>query len=429
MHIPRPLSSIAASSFRLSPDTENKTGALLIERFLELDDWSILEITDEIPFDTQMTCPADDSEIVPICTLVGNASTRKIRIGSCPSCGYIGYMDRPSKAWITQFYAEKWDNGSRVNNESEVLMRRNAFSNKSADPFMRNVRERELTDLVNRYSIRKDRPVLDIGCGYGTSLKFLEKLGFKSIYGVENSRHRASIASSAYDIPTFTGAFEDSMVQQACQKVGPFGLITSHHVMEHVYDPQEIIRLAADLQEEGDHLVMSLPNVKGEPSMQTIVYFPHLHLFGKKSFGRLLERYGYEVLDISFTNRRQLFFLARKRENGKKQYQLSEENTEWVKDKFTHSIGLGTHHWFGRRRLWWYRPLGIDSGGQIPFFGNTMLDGALYNMRLGLDRLMRKRRSLVRQSCVVRNVQARRISERESPLEIQFEGNILVTYK
>lgn len=410
-------------------DGENNTSALLIERFLELDNWKILEITDEIPFDTQMACPADGTLLTVICTLVGKKSTKKIRLGCCASCGYIGYIDRPIKAWITEFYAETWDNALRIDSEREGGERRNAFLHDGIDSFT-NVRANQITEFLKQYSIPKDKPVLDIGCGYGTSLKYLEKFGFKKLYGIENSRHRAYVASYAYDLSMTMGAFEDATVQQACHAVAPFGFIMSHHVMEHVYDPKEIIQLSADLQEEGGYLMMSLPNLKGEPSMQTIIYFPHLHSFTKESFGRLLENNGYEVLDDSFTNRRELFFLARKTGKKNKGNQLSEEkNIRWVRDKFTHALGFGRSHWFSRRRLWWYRPLGIDRGGQIAFFGSYMLDNALYAMYLCLDRVTRRRRSPIRQSCVVRDVKQRYTFQKESPIEIQFEKNILMTYK
>ena len=88
------------------------------------------------------------------------------------------------------------------------------------------------------------------------------------------------------------------------------------------------------------------------------------------------------------------------------------------------------NHWFFGRRLWWYRPLGIDRGGQIPFFGNAIIDNALYRIRIGADRIMRKKKAVTRtQSCLIRDVLSRRVPAQESRLEIQFEGNIIMTYK
>lgn len=409
---------------------EHKSGSLLIERFLELDDWRVMEITDDIPFNTQKICPADDCELVSLCALVGQNGKITIRIGMCPSCGYVGYIDRPAKAWISKFYAETWDNAARINSETEAAVRREAFVKNGFSSFI-NVRANQLERFLQQYSFSKSKPVLEIGCGYGTSLKFLEKFGFSKLYGVETSRHRAAIASQAYDLNVFTGAFEDASVQQSCRSLAPFGLITSHHVMEHVFNPGEVIRLAASLQEEGDHLVISLPNMKGEPSMQTILYWPHLHAFTKESFARLLERHGYEVLDDSFSIKRELFFLARKRGNNKEAVQSSHDNHEWVRDKFFNALGVGTHYKFPRRRLWWYRPLGLDHGGQIPFFDIHVLDSVLYSLRIGMDKVTRKKRKKVErtQSCVVRDVSMRYVLPSECPMEIQFEGNILMTYK
>ena len=193
---------------------EWKTGAFLIDRFLELDDWRTVEITDDVPFGIQKACPADDMELIPLCTLVGNNGNKTLRIGSCPSCGYVGYIDRPMKSWINKFYAETWDNAARINGEAEAAARREEFAKNGFDGFS-NVRANQLERFLRQYTFSKDKPVLEIGCGYGTSLKFLEKLGFSKLYGIETSRHRAKIASRAYDLQVFTGAFEDSQVQQS----------------------------------------------------------------------------------------------------------------------------------------------------------------------------------------------------------------------
>ena len=279
--------------------SENTSGAFLLERFLQLDNWRLLEIGDDIPFDTQLLCPVDDNKLGVVCTLVAGKGTRNIRIGLCSLCGYTGYIDRPMKEWITEFYAEKWDNAVRQNSEAEARVLRDAYLAHGIDPIKQNAKARakEMRYFLTNNAIPKDKPVLDIGCGYGLALKFLETLGFTKLYGLENSQHRAHIASAAYGFPLMAGAFEDPKIQEACHAAGPFGLIMSHHVIEHVYDPQEIIRLASDLQQEGGYLVMSLPDQKTEPSMETILFFPHLHSFIKRSFVQLLGRYGYEVID------------------------------------------------------------------------------------------------------------------------------------
>lgn len=407
--------------------SETKTDAFILERFLELDNWHIVEMTDGIAFDIFPICPADDTPLHSLCALVSRGGTKIIRIGSCFSCGYVGYIDRPTQKWVENFYTEEWDTAQGVNNEVVIKERREEFAKHGFAGF-KNARLNQVMRFLQHNNLSKERSILDIGCGFGTSLKLFEKFGFKNLYGIENSRHRAAVASSAYDLHTMTGAFEDPAVQQSCRTSGPFGLIISHHVMEHVYDPQKIIRLAADLQEKNDYLMMSMPNLKGEPSMQTMIYWPHLHSFTKESFARLLARYGYEVLDDSFTTRRELFFLAKKTGNKKIIHQ-SGTSFLWVKNKFFNALHLGNSHWFSHRRLWWYRPLGIDSGGQIPFFDQQALDTTLYELRLGTDRIMRKRRSAVRQSCLITDVGRRYTSAHEVPLEIQFEGNILMTYK
>lgn len=88
-------------------------------------------------------------------------------------------------------------------------------------------------------------------------------------------------------------------------------------------------------------------------------------------------------------------------------------------------LGLEKKYWFTHRRLWWYRPLGLTRGGQIPFFNNTLIDSFLYAVRLNIDRFVRKKTSLT-QSCVIHSISKRRT---QSPLEIQFKDNVCMMYK
>ena len=66
-------------------------------------------LDDRIPLSEQILCPADGKTLKTLCTFVGENGTRRMRYGCCDVCGYQGYIDRPTKAWISHFYFEMWE--------------------------------------------------------------------------------------------------------------------------------------------------------------------------------------------------------------------------------------------------------------------------------------------------------------------------------
>ena len=123
----------------------------------------------------------------------------------------------------------------------------------------------------------KEKFLCDLGCGYGGQLKVLRECGFNKIIGCEASPLRAEVARRAFGLNVLDGTFGDPSVQTTLRELAPLGLIYANNVLEHVYNPAEVIRLCAGLQEEGDKLVIAVPNQIGEPTWCVLLYFLHLN--------------------------------------------------------------------------------------------------------------------------------------------------------
>lgn len=405
-----------------------------ILKFLELCDWKALEVDGSVPFEQNLLCPSDQGNLKTLCTLVGNEGNEKIRIGCCPSCGYIGYINRPSREWISRFYAEMWDKqrGGEHGRDEGGGHRGTVLSKDKR-------RMRDLEKLMKKFAIDKERPVLEIGSGYGGTLKLLETLGFEHLVGTEASLHRAEAGEKAHNLRVLRGAFEDERIQGELQRSAPFGLIFSHHVLEHTFAPDKVIEAASHLQEPGDFLLLSLPNAVGEPSLSSVLYFPHLHSFTKYSLEALLQNHRYEVVDDSFTKPRELYILAKKTLVSPTKVPHRGEGFEQGKEKLIQGLGLGIISRKPRRLLCCYRH--IDIGVELPLFKTKIgekIEKALLPRFLPL--LHRKRlaeqvgarRASKRHAMIlaaIESLSARFTSPEDSPLEIQFEGNITLTYK
>lgn len=255
-----------------------------------------ISIDESIPLAEQERCPACHAPLTVLSRVMNDTRTVVLRIGVCDVCGYTGFIDRPTLEWIIAFYASGWDK------EFPKTLEEVRQGTDLPRTGVKGSRYRALT-LHRELGVPKDRPVLEIGTGYGEVLRNLEREGFKTLVGVENSTHRASLVREAFGYPVLGGGF-GAHAKAELATHGPYGLIFSHHVFEHMYDPDEIVRTMADLQREGDSLILALPGGEGEHILFSALYLPHIHHFTRQSLDILLNRYGYEIvvdqsLDVS----------------------------------------------------------------------------------------------------------------------------------
>jgi len=386
-----------------------------IERVLELQRWKVLEVDSTIPLAIQPSCPSDATSLKTICTLVGKRGRHKLRIGCCPACGYVGYIDRPTKDWIARFYLETWDSA-----RSQQVMKK---AKKLQEAFLKGNlgKEREVIPLLKKLNLDKERYICEIGCGYGKTLKQIERLGFTKLIGVENSRHRAEVARQAYNLKVLTSPFEDDSVQSTLKKVAPLSLVFAYHTLEHTYNPAKVIQLVAGLQEEGDYLIISVPNVKGEVSMAVLASLSHLHSFSRMSLKRLLHKNNYLILDDSLSTNMSINLLAQKIASSDTNRIVKEDYYDKTVEKFIRGLGLAGIYSSAPRRLWWFHK--EDVGGQLKFYQNKLLERLHWRVVAKLNKYRAPN------SLLINSLATRYTSYQESSLEIQFKGNVKLFYK
>lgn len=295
-----------------------------------------------------MTMPLTQYQLCPAClqNLLIIAVVGRVRVGGCDTCGYMGYIDRPTAEWFKEFYHEKWDRVGQEEKESTLRYLQEA-------PITRTVTPLEM--LLLRTKARKDRPILDIGCGFGRFLKFAKSMGCKDLYGVEKSNHRADVAEKL-GFTIYRGGFED--VDFGGKK---FGVIAHHHVLEHVENPDKFIEKCASMQEEGDYMILGMPNNLGEPTMGVLMFLPHIHSFAITTIRRLLGRHNYEIADFTLTNKNSLNVVAIKRNK-----KVGIIGTRGFMDDGINKLIKGLdykHHWFKRRLIW---SKGQDNAKSLP---------------------------------------------------------------
>lgn len=404
-----------------------------VKRFRKLNNWKLLEMDASIPLTVSLGCHADGTSLRTLCAFVGNGGKQKIRIGCCERCGYTGYIDRPTKEWIGKFYSESWDKGNPATQEDRVRLEVERRKKQFAEGTDRFTNRTYLLQNKFKNLFKKDRPVCEIGCGYGFQLEHLKDWGFEKLAGLEASPHRAEVARRAFGHEIFTAPFEDAETQAKLRAKGPFGLIYSHHVFEHVYDPNEIIRLASSLQEEGDYFMITLPNFEGEFSLGTLFFLPHLHTFTKYSLAKLLAKYGYEVADDSLCTKYEISLAAKKVSQPKIKEPERKDFFAEATAKFSRYFQFPKEP--TRRKLFW-ASRDIDVGGYVPYLGDALtrieeiITARIFTLRHKKELISyigippQEWRGII--SLVVDPLEKHYA---DSPIEIQFEGNVRLAYK
>lgn len=110
--------------------------------------------------------------------------------------------------------------------------------------------------LARRPPASGERPrVLDVGCGSGLFLAALAKRGFEC-HGTEFSDETAIRARALPGLRIHAGPIDDETYE-----AGSFDLISVWHVLEHLGDPDELLRHSARWLRPGGALMLAVPNI------------------------------------------------------------------------------------------------------------------------------------------------------------------------
>ena len=404
----------------------------VIHRVRESGDFRTLEIDGSVSLEEQKTCPACVVPLTTLMTLVGNGGKRRIRVGSCNSCGYVGYMDRPTKAWMVSFYENTWDN-AETRGLADTIRKSRASRNLALKSGRKSVAadvQRTAAHMADGLGIDKKRPICDVGCGNGVVLSEFAAMGFTNLCGVENSRFRSELAHALYGYPVYTGAVEEAAVRKELIRMAPIGLFFSFHVVEHIYYPEAAFETFGALQNAGDHIIIATPQFIEETPGTVVFWMPHLHTFTPVTMRRLFNRAGYEVVKENVEHYDSMVMVGKKVDRIPEAYASGGGGNAIAADRigdffFSRDLKKGKRYAFGLRKR-------KGAPDHYPFVHviprSAALDALLYKVdrvrRMLLARLLK--RFVKQYSFAVSSLEYRATRSEESPFEIQFTGNIIL---
>ena len=197
----------------------------------------------------------------------------------CQSCTYIHYVKVPSSKWFDNYYKNEWD---LFRSEPK----RYASSVKTYEKNLGFLKEMRLPN---------DCKIFDMGAGYGVFLHACKEVGYKNLYGIEPSQKRATYCREELGFPVFCSNAETMADNADIVNKGPFDVIHSNHVFEHVNDVNQVLKSAYKILKNGGRLLFSVPSVDSEHFIEVSHSLVHLRNFTKRSISTLFAKNGFRV--------------------------------------------------------------------------------------------------------------------------------------
>jgi len=150
-------------------------------------------------------------------------------------------------------------------------------------------------NFVKKYKINGKG--LDVGCGAGHLMILLSKLGIKS-EGIDITQKLIkSMKKEGYAV--YCGELNSKVLKNK-----KYDLITANQVLEHIIDPEFLVKDINGLLKKEGYVILAVPYVYGlipnilRTKWYGLGYGQHLNFFSKKSLKILFERNGFEIKEF-----------------------------------------------------------------------------------------------------------------------------------
>jgi SAM-dependent methyltransferase len=153
-------------------------------------------------------------------------------------------------------------------------------------------------DLAKKF--RMSGKLLDVGCGVGHLLDVFKKAGFE-VEGLEVYEDLVA-ALKRRGHQAMCAGIESSRIPNE-----HYDVVVLNQVLEHIEDFEDFVRHLHRVCKPGGHLMLAVPYMFGlMPNLLRsywygLGYGQHLNFFSKESLKMLLERNGFEVVEMDIT--------------------------------------------------------------------------------------------------------------------------------
>jgi cyclopropane fatty-acyl-phospholipid synthase-like methyltransferase len=225
------------------------------------------------------------ASFTPLCTIYG------FEYAQCNTCETAVVVNPPAGHHLEEIYSSEY----------YTTANRKLYANDDVLRYRLENIAGPKVDFVLDSLDRRPRSWLDIGCGTGEILKVAADRGLR-VAGAETNAMQREFAKQRFGLDILPEYVNETNIR----KLGDdFDVISLFSVLEHVPDPDALLRELAVMQPSGTHLVVEVPHYPSlsSASQQTfpglvnrMMHPPlHLFLFSLKGLQGLLARHGYDV--------------------------------------------------------------------------------------------------------------------------------------
>lgn len=142
---------------------------------------------------------------------------------------------------------------------------------------------------------RKRNRILDVSCGPGVSVDWLERKRGWEARGTDPDEHAARVARERYGIELETGLLEDLDLPEE-----HFDFVILDNSLEHTFDPLGTLLAVWRVLRPGGGLFIAVPNAEGVATreMDLNAHWGHWFLFTPRVLYRMLRRIGFRVTTL-----------------------------------------------------------------------------------------------------------------------------------
>ncbi len=225
-------------------------------------------------------------------------SSQQFEYSKCSDCGALFMSTRPVEADISFFYSSGYQPYQTASREEPLMSRKVLLIRGLKGALRKALGGAGMRSFPRCYSqLLPGSLFVDFGCGAGKTLDVMRRGGHHTV-GVDFSPLAISSARQrhhqAYSVDEFWQAFPDSSAD----------LVRMNHVVEHLYQPQAVLKGIAAKLKSGGALHIAVPNPEG---ISALVFRENWHgldcprhviLYPPKTLVHLLGEAGFEHFEV-----------------------------------------------------------------------------------------------------------------------------------
>ncbi len=155
-------------------------------------------------------------------------------------------------------------------------------------------------EFLKKNSILPGQTILDLGCGFGTFIVWLEKKGYLA-NGIEPDNQRAEKAKKYLKKGKITiGEIETAKFSNA-------NAVTMLHVLEHLQNPIETLK-EIKRKNPSSKILIEVPNCETKEVLELSTKEPHIYHFTPETIKKTIEKAGWRIIDTELADDRTSFW-------------------------------------------------------------------------------------------------------------------------